>query len=177
MAKNWLTKKQVLNIGEEDLPLMVLSFNKRSLISFGITYKTTGDYNHFMWACLPGKFASQDWFFREVPMQKYLKHHRLKFWTNPTWTKRQKDILKLRVRAELVKPRWKTRYDFIAIFGHLIGVTGIQIPWTKICSEHAGYLKLIDPRYDLVNPSPEDVNEWLKLHEDYKVYGRFITED
>jgi hypothetical protein len=176
MNDTYFTKNQVLNLKEKDFPLLTLVFNYRSLISTGITMKTAGAYNHFMWAHRPGHFASQDWFFNEVKAEKYLKNHRMKFWTNKTWTERQKRILQIRIRAEIVNPRWKTRYDLLAIFGQLIGITGIQVPWTKICSDHADYLKLIDSRYDLVHPSPEDVNTWLKGYSDYEVFGRFVND-
>jgi hypothetical protein len=176
MNDTWLTKKQILEIKEKHFPLLVLVFNYRSLISTGITMKTAGAYNHLMWAYRPGYFASQGWFFSEVKMEKYLQSHRMKFWTNKSWTDRQKRILNIRIRAELTKPRWKTRYDVLAILGQAIGITGLQVPWTKICSDHADYLKLIDARYDLVHPSPEDVNTWLKQHSDYEVFGRFVND-
>jgi hypothetical protein len=176
MANKWLTKYEILNLDKEHFPLLVLSYNYRSFISTGITAKTRGAYNHLMWAYRPGIFATQDWWYREVKMQKYLKHHRLKFWTNPAWTHRQKHLLKIRIHAELVKPRWKTRYDLLAILGQLVGITGIQVPWTNICSDHADYLKLVDRRYNLVHPSPASVNAWLKLHSDYKVFGRFVND-
>lgn len=176
MKDRYFTKNEVLNIKEEDFPLLVLVFNYRSFISTGITWRTAGAYNHFMWAHRPGYFASQDWFFNEVKADKYLKNHRMKFWTNNTWKNRQKEILKIRIHAELVKPRWKTRYDLLAIFGQLVGITGIQVPWTRICSDHADYLKLVDNRYDLIHPSPEDVNTWLKDHPGYEVFGRFVKD-
>lgn len=176
MSENWFTKDDILNLDQEHFPLLVLSYNYRSFLSVGITWKTEGAYNHLMWAYRPGIFATQDWWYREVNMEKYMTSHRLKFWTNKNWQKRQKQILNIRIHAELVKPRWKTRYDLLAILGQAIGVTGIQVPWTNICSDHADYLKLVDPRYNLVHPSPQDVNEWLKLHEDYQVFGRFVND-
>lgn len=174
--KIWLSKEDILNIDSSDFPLLVLSYNYRSFISTGITHKTSGAYNHLMWMHKRGLFASQSWWYKEVPMEKYLTHHRLKFWTNKNWKHRQKEILKIRIYAELCKPKWKTRYDLLAIFGHLVGITGIEVPWTKICSDHANYLKLVDNNYGLVRPTPEDVNRWLKTQPGYQVFGRFITD-
>jgi len=165
-----------MNIPNEDLPLAVLSYNYRSFISTAITIRESGSYNHFMWMHEPGKFATQDWWFREIKAEKYLKHHRLKFWYDPAWSNTQKILIKERIYAELSKPKWKTRYDLLAIFGQLIGITGIQIPWTKICSDHAKYISIIDPRYNLEHPDPEDVNQWLKNHPNYFVYGRFSND-
>ena len=176
MSEKWLTKDEILNLDEEHFPLLVLSYNYRSFLSTGITWKTSGAYNHLMWAYEPGIFATQDWWYRTVKMEKYLRHHRLKFWTNETWTDRHKRILKIRIHAELKKRPIETRYDLLAILGQAIGITGIEVPWTKICSDHADYLKLIDRRYDLIHPSPEDVNTWLKQHPDYKVFGRFVND-
>lgn len=172
----WFTKKQILEIKQEDMPLLVLSYNYRSFFSTGITHKTSGAYNHLMWAHRPGYFASQDWWFKEVPMEKYMKHHRLKIWTNPDWHQVHKSLLLLRIDAELKKPAWKTRYDVLAILGHAIGITGLQVPWTKICSDHADYLQIVDNRYNLKNPTPADVNEWLKKTSGYKVFARFIND-
>jgi hypothetical protein len=176
MSERWFTKDEILNLDKQHFPLLTLSYNYRSFISVGITSKTRGAYNHLMWAYKPGIFATQDWWFRQMKMQKYLKHHRLKLWTNKDWSKKQKDFLKIRIHAELIKPKWKTRYDLLAIFGHLIGSTGIQVPWTKICSDHAEYLRLVDRRYDLVHPTPSDVNNWLKSHSNYQVFGRFVND-
>jgi hypothetical protein len=172
----WMTAEQILKIKEEHFPFLVLSYNYRSFISTGITHRTTGAYNHLMWAHRPKFFATQDWWFREVPIEKYMKSHRLKFWTNEGWTKVHKQVLKKRIYEELDKTAWETRYDLLAIFGQWIGWTGLQVPWTKICSDHADYLKLVDSRYQLKHPSPADVNRWLKTVPDYKVYARFIND-
>ncbi len=172
----WFTKDQILNIKEKNLPLLVLSYNYRSFISTGITHKTAGAYNHLMWMHRPGFFASQSWWFKEVPAEKYLRHHRLKFWTKADWKPLDKHLIKLKIDLELDKKPWKTRYDLLAILGQAIGITGIQVPWTKICSDHAEYLKIVDDRYNLVRPAPADVNRWLIKTSGYKVFARFIND-
>lgn len=171
-----LTQRQIETIPDEYYPLAVLSYNYRSLISTSITSITRGNYNHFMWLFRPGYFASQSWYFKEIPVKKYCKNHRLKIWYNPEWTSMKKYIVKTCIRAELCKPKFRTRYDFLAIMGQAIGLTGLQIPWTKICSDHAAYIQRIDKRYILKNPAPSDLNEWFKKTEGYKVFGRFITD-
>ena len=172
----WLTDAEIMAIPQENLPLLVLAFNYRSFFSVAINKRKSGDYNHLMWMHRPGKFASQDWWYKEVPAQKYMTNHRLKFWHNPSWTPEQKIMLQTKIFTELAKPRWKTRYDVLALFGQLIGVTGIQLPWTNICSDYAKYLKIVDADFNLKNPAPSDVNKWLTDNHRYFVYGRFVTD-
>jgi len=172
----WLSKDDILGLPEDVFPLAVLSFNYRSFISTGINIRKNSHYNHFMWAHKPGLVASQGIFFREEKITAYLDHHRLKFWHNPHWTTSDKGILKEAIQRDLDKPKYKTRYDFIAILGQLLGKTGIQVPWTRICSDYADYLKKLDSNYDLQHPAPNDVNNWFATRPDYAVYGRYVKD-
>jgi len=166
---------EVAAIPQEDLPLLVLSSNQQSFLSYAICARTNGQYNHFMWMIRPGYLASQEWWYREIPVQNH-KGSRLKLWHNPNWTKEQREKLAVPVCRYLLKGRWETRYDLLNIVGQLCGYPQVQAPWTKICSEHAENLKLVDPSYDLYNPDPEDVNRWLSERPEYAVYGRYIPD-
>lgn len=167
--------EEVAAIPAADLPLMVLSSSSRSFIAWAIRFRTGGHYSHFMWMHRPGFFASQDWWYREVPVKNY-NGVRLKFWHRPTMSLDKKDLLLARIKSDLSKPKISTRYDLLNIVGQLFGLKKLHVPWTRICSEHAEILKLVDPFYDLCNPHPEEVNNWLKARPRYACYGRYIPD-
>lgn len=35
---------------------------------------------------------------------------------------------------------------------------------------------LVEVRYDLVHPDPEDVNRWLMTKKNFEVYGRYLPD-
>jgi len=162
-------------IPEADLPLLVLSANNMSFLSWAIERRTSSHYAHLMWLHRPGFFATQDFYYRESPIKKY-QGVRLKLWTCPHWKLEHKAQICYRIDEELKKPAWQTRYDFLAIFGQLFGKVHIETPWTNICSDWADLLKLSDTGYNLVHPSPGDVNNWLKTNPRYLCYGRYIPD-
>jgi len=171
-----LTKDEILNIPEEDLPLLVLSFNYRNVISTLINMRKKSHYNHFMLYHRPGFFASQGVSFKEESVENYLNNHRLKFWHNPDWTDDDKKRMQNQIKKWLVKGLVRTRYDWMAIIGQLIGVNSLQNPYTRICSDYVDVVKPIDPDYDLNYPAPNDVNNWLGNNPKYQVYGRYIKD-
>lgn len=174
---NFLTKKQILNIPPTSLPLVVLSYNHQSVIATLINIRRKSRYNHFMWMHRPGFFASQDWTYHEVPIEKYLKTCELKLWTNVNWNKWDRLKITMEINKWLKKPAYSTRYDWIAIIGQLVGLgRSINNPFTRICSDYGSFLKIVDPRYNLEAPAPDQVNRWLKDHDDYKVYGRYVKD-
>ena len=131
-----------------------------------------------MWMHKPGYFASQGTFYTEEPVENYLNNHRLKFWSNPNWTKDERDKIIEEILIWLSKPKFSTRYDFIAILGQLLGIGGLlQNPFTKICSDYGSFLKVVDPNYDLKHPAPDQVNEWfIKNSDRYEVYGKYVRD-
>lgn len=174
-----LTKEEVQNLPINLLPMLVFSTDLTSFLSFGVRARKHSTYSHFMWAHRPGFFASQHLWFKEVPAKDFLKKTSvLKFWTIDGISEEGKQLLIARINEELKKPKWKTRYDILAIFGQLVGFAKIQTPWTKICSEHAQYLSLVDPRYNSDDcVAPNEVNEWLKSTHGYSVYGKYYIEE
>lgn len=177
-----LSEEEVKNLPMNLLPMMVLSTSMVSFFSFGIRAVKRSQYSHFMWAHRPGYFASQELWYKEVPVEKYLNiSNTLKFWAFDGASTLARQILIQRINTELARPKWKTRYDFWAIIGQLFGIERFQSPFTKICSEHAIYLREIDSRYDLDKtcgaPAPSDINEWLKKNTGYYVYGKYQIEE
>ena len=171
-----LTKDEILNIDPEKLPLLVLSSNCQSFIATAINIRRKSRYQHLCWYYKSGKFASQGMFFQLENAENYLTHHRLKFWHNPDWTEFDRNIILAAIQEDLEKPKWKTRYDWLAIAGQLLGLGFIQNPLTRICSDYGSYLKKVDPRYDLKHPAPDQMNAWLKEHKPYQVFGRYIKD-
>jgi len=169
---------EVLEISEADLPLMVFSDHMRSFLSWGIKTHEHGCYNHFMWMINPRKFVSQDWVLHEVPAKDYLKgKHRLKFVRGIDWTPAQKIRIRVALSLALGKPLYKRLYDPLQIFGKVIWCNWLQIPGLNICSDHGYILHKIDPKYNLVHPSPTDINKWTKEHQNkYEVYLRYLPD-
>jgi hypothetical protein len=175
-----MTKDEVRNIPESLLPMPVLSSSGINLFSFGIRAVKKTQYSHFMWMHRPGFFASQSLWFKEIPVDTFMDEPTeiLKFWLIDSPPHTRKIILD-RINFELKKPWWKTRYDVLAIIGQMLRIPSLQVPWMKICSEHAHYLSLVDSRYDLDRtcPAPNEVNEWLKKTSGYNVYGIYSEEE
>jgi len=171
-----LTDKEILNIPEKDLPLLVLSFNSRNILSTLINIRKRSNYNHFMLYHRPGFFAAQGLIFKEFPVTNYLTHHRLKFWHNPDWSALDKVKMQSKIKRWLMLGKFKSRYDLVGLIGQLFGVKSLQNPYTKICSDYIDLLKEVDSEYKLKYPAPNDVNAWLKDHSRYQVYGRYIRD-
>jgi hypothetical protein len=177
MAKETVctTIDEIEAIPQEMLPMLVLSANNKSFLSWAIERRTNSHYAHLMWLHRPGFFATQDLWYRESPIQKY-KDVRLKLWHNKLWRPQDKAQIIFRINAELDKSKWETRYDFLAIAGQLLGFAHIENPWAKICSDWANLLKLSDKDYNLEHPDPGDVNQWLKEHEKYVCHTRYLPD-
>jgi hypothetical protein len=168
-----LSKEDVLNISQENCPMLVFSYGIGSPIATAIAMKEKGFYNHFMWLLEPGVFASQDWLFKKVPAEKYLDKHALKFVYGKNWGLEERKTLAGAITTDLSKPWYKRLYDPIAIVGQALSINWLQIPGVDICSDKAEYLTLVDPDYKLKFPSPTDVNLYTKANGNYAVYGRF----
>lgn len=167
--------KELYQVPLDLMPLLVFCTNFIGLFSYLVRLRTNAIYSHFMWLHEPGKFASQQFTFSSVPVEAYAKC-KLKLIYNPTWTNIQRALLIERIYVEVEKPKWKTRYDYLNLVGQLLGIRYIQDPTCNICSETAGFLKLIDRRYTLCNPTPDEVNGWINQNPDYKLYSRYAPD-
>jgi len=178
-------KKELIEIIQGyGYPQMMLTRNTRSFIGSKISDTTKGFYNHFCWLTSPNKVASQDWIFKEVPLDDYLNEkYVVKFVTDTRWSISTKVRLLLKIREDLNKPWYKKLYDPLAIFGQWSGLKWIQNPMNDICSDKIKILKDVDPDYNLKFPSPTDINAYQKAHqktderEGYLVTGRWMPED
>ena len=173
----------VINIDPKLCPMAVFAFNPSSVFTLGVAARTSGDWSHFMWMIKPGVFASQGLWFQQKTLEDYKKYI-LKFVYNPSWSELDKKILIESLLRDLAKSPWETRYDVLALLGHLTGLKWIQSGRFEICSDSADHLKLVDGRYDLKDPDPTDVNEWMKKYQlsianlnGYLVYGRYFGRD
>jgi len=157
-----------LKIKESDLPLVVFSDHAWGFINWLIKWRTKGRYNHVMMMIEPGKLASQSNVFKSIPMKKYLrKGNRLKFWKFKRLTHHQKDYIKYAVRAELKKPWWGRRYDYLGILGQAVGISKINNPWLNYCSEIVRRFLCTILMGLPYHPSPKELNEVFK-HDRYK---------
>ena len=174
----WLTKDEILNIPQEDLPLLVLSDNVRSFWSYAIKAHQRGSYNHLTWMASPGFLISQDWILHRVPVDKYLDGgHRLKFWTGKNWSAEGKAALCDHLNSQPDWPILKRLYDPIQILGIFIGLRWLQIPGFPICSDHADLIHMVDPAWQhRQHLSPPEVNRLLKQSANGRVYGRFTVD-
>lgn len=173
-----MTFEEVKSIPQEHLPIVVLSADASAFFSSGIRLFKKCYYNHFMWMHRTGYFATQGFTYSEKSVDDYTsKTTRYKFWHNPDWTTADKATMLAEIYKWLEKPAFTTRYDWIAIIGQALGLAWIQNPFTRICSDYGSLLKKVDFRYDLKNPSPDQVNKWLKKWpKTYQVYGRYTPD-
>jgi hypothetical protein len=172
---DFLTRKDVLNIPRELLPMPILSDNLRSFFAWGIKAHTHGNYNHFMWLIEPGVLATQNLLYEKESVEKYFDNNRLKFWYCQ-WSQEQRDKIIEAINYKLSLPWYRRRYDVLAIVGQLFNIESIQNPFVDICSDAGSYIKLVDDRYDLKHPAPADVNRWLESKPEYHVYGRYVPD-
>lgn len=169
----------VLMIPEKDFPFLALTDNMHSLFSAGIKFHEKGSYNHLLWYVSPNVVISQDWLLHRVPAEKYLTgNHRIKLITSPTWRDHERELIKNYLDSEVNKPWYDRLYDPLQIVGLAMGLRWLQIPGkSRICSDHANVLRLVDENYDLEHPSPTEVNKYTKKNDQlYSVYMRFVPD-
>lgn len=139
-------------IPQTDIPLLVLSNQKNSLIAQLINFRThlngVHPYDHAMLCINEGKFVLQDFGgYNEIPMGKYLiKDGELAF---VQLVNSNADFIKAfskSVQKRLLAPWWQKMYDYLGIFGQAIGQSWIHTPGLEYCS--------VDVIRHLVNACP-----------------------
>jgi hypothetical protein len=160
-------------IPHDRMPLIVFSDLSSGLIQFLIKWRTNSSYNHVMLQLTPGEYVSQGNVFSRIPIWRYIKKNaRLKFWEIKDLTKYERRKFYELVDADIKLPWWRRRYDYLGVFGQLLGIVKINNPRTMYCSERvAKYLTLIGiemPKH----PSPADLNQLFKANPRFSVYGR-----
>lgn len=165
-----------LEITKKELPILVLSDDVRDPVSFVIKVHDKGNYGHTMWWIEPEVLASQGGLYKRVPLEKYLSgRHRLKFW-QPNLTGSEKIELIRTINAKLDQPWWFRTYDYVGIFGQLVRLKSIQIPFQNYCSERdARYIRKYIPEIPL-RPSPSELNRACEKIKKMKYYGHFVND-
>lgn len=182
-------------IPEEMFPLIVFAANSWSPISFLINWRTRGNYNHVMWMRRPGFFVSQNTFYSEIPIKKYMgAGDRLKFVRILGLTEDGRKAIINQIDDELKKPAIKRFYDYVGIIGQATGLKFINIPFLGYCSERVpASLKMAMTRCPEGFPpplngiiknvpyktSPQQFNEYLHdFHAtNFPVYGKWEHDD
>lgn len=178
--KVYYCKEDVMNIKQDQLPLLVLSRSYYSHFATEISIFDKSVWNHFMWMIHPGKLVSQDAIFHEVPAEDYLSgKYQLKFWTSRSWSAQSRLTLIDALEDELAEPWWKHRYDVMQIIGIKLHIRMLQIPWMRICSDWADYIKVLDKEFAGKHLTPGEVDRWCRdqMQRGYEVSGRYYPLD
>lgn len=160
---------------DRDLPLLVLTDNLTSYVSWRIKRHTRGNYNHVMWLMDQGQVASQDLFFHKTSIEPYLNgKYRVKLWWSPEWKLWDRVRLRVALNQALQRPPRLRRYDVLGILGQYIRVPALNRPRLNYCSEIAAeVLREVEPGYQAKHPSPADINRWCKGQPHMQVYGLY----
>lgn len=167
-----LTATQIESIPANELPLLVLSDNLRSWLSWRIKRHTGGYYNHAMWMHRTGRVVSQDRRLIERPVADYLKgNHRIKLWSGG-WTRDTRLLMQLRIALQL--RNGERHYDWLGIIGQRLRLPWLNLPGRFYCSEHvASILRLAEPGFSNWHPTPGAIDAWCKASPQMRVYGLF----
>jgi hypothetical protein len=181
MSDEFLTLDELKKIPLDEYPFIVFADNIRGLFSWAVKVRTKGSYGHLMWLTDRNTLATQSWYFHKATLDDYSECN-MKFVSNPSWTRDEKNKLLNAIFFDLQKPWYKTIYDFPAIVGQLFGLDWLQSKKNRICSECINYLGLVDLEFSewfLIEhtPNPSEVNLWTKARGDrFKVRGRYSPD-
>lgn len=160
-----------LKIKPEDLPMVIVTDDRRGWLGWIIKNHSHGNYNHIMEMLNPGYVVSQDpGGYKEVPIEKYMKDFIfMKFWKYKDITTEQKKKWFGVVRYDLNQP---SGYDFLGLIGQLLGLRWIQDSRRRYCSERvAEHLRFVLDFQIPKQPTPSDINALLKTIPSMEVYG------
>ena len=155
---------------ENDLPIIVLSDDRRGFFGWAIREHTSGNWNHSFIMHRPGIIATQGFhLFKKLPIDAYLKSSQmLKFWRIKNLSILEKTVIITAIEKRLALPWWRRGYDWVGIIGQALRLNFIQNPLQTFCSEQAriDYVSRI-PRADkfvIRQPSPSAIDFLFKLH-------------
>lgn len=177
MSKQWIDPKK---LKEDDLPLIVLSDDRRSFIGWAIKAHSSGNYNHIMELYRPETLASQDFRgFRELSIDKYMKSFMfLKFWRVKIMTKEQQEAWISSVKEDLLAPWRERRYDFLGLLGQLLPgkwTRSLNNPRTRYCSERVAVrLRKIFNSNIPKHPNPSELDELFKTMPEMECLGYWV---
>lgn len=162
-----------LDISEKDLPLIVLTDDRRGFLSWIIKRRTGRNYAHIMEMSRIGYFASQNFGgFKEVPVIRYMKSQIiLKFW-KPRLTDEQKKLWIDMVKADLKAPWINRRYDWLGVIGQALGIRWLQIEAMKYCGERLNArLRFVYKTLFPYQQTPGEQNEMFKKDIRFDLFG------
>lgn len=161
-------------IKSNDLPVIVLSDDRRSFLSWGIKNHSHGNYNHIMELFEFGELATQNFNgFRKVNIGKYIQpQYHLKFYKcTKADLKKQIEWIRL-INAELNEVWWKKKYDFLGIVGQVLHIRWIQNPFARYCSERvAEHLRKLFGFNISKRPTPSELNTYFRNNPDFELLG------
>ncbi len=155
-------------------PQCVFADNAQGIFSLLVKKRTSGYYGHFCWLIQKNVLASQWFYFQRQTLDHYKGAH-LTFVANEKWGDLERLNMLIAINKDLDLPAWQTRYDVIGVIGELLGFKWMNRKGLDFCSERGRYLKIIDPRYDLQHPDPQELREWTK-RAGYTVTGRYSPD-
>ncbi len=167
-----------LELKQEDMPVVVLSDDRRGLIPWAIKAHTHGNYNHIMLMVTPKFFFTQGILLSNVPVEKYMKDFSFLKFYKLLIPQELKDIIIEQAKADLKKPWWKRLYDGLGIFGQLLpGKWGriINIPGLNFCSEDTrNRLYRVGFKYP-VRPNPAEMEALLSKDPNAQLLGYWFN--
>ena len=136
-----------------NLFVIMLVDGRQSIPAWAIKWDTGGNYNHTATIRKAGLVDSQDMFFHEVSLNKYMvSGNMLKFWVIKDLTIDEWNIINTAIQNDINLPPWKRFYNYLGIVGQFLRLPWISFPGTYFCSERVSkYLRLI-PRLDSILP-------------------------
>lgn len=155
-------------------PQMVFSDNAQGIFSLLVKKRTSGYYGHFMWLIGKNQLASQWFYFQRQALDHYAGAH-LTFVADPKWSELDRKVMLVAITLDLEKSAWQTRYDVIGVLGELFGLDWMNRKGLKFCSERGDYIKLVDQRYNLKAPDPQELRDWTKKA-GFQVTGRYSPD-
>lgn len=177
-------------IPQSDLPLFVFSDSATDLVSFLITWRTKGIWNHAMSLTTAGKLDVQSWTYSQVKMETYMKKgSRLDFYCLVNATPQTIIWAQAYVYKRLKSHWWVRIYDWVGIFGQAIGIPAIHTPGLEYCSvDVTNLLKNIvctlPPHdQDVIYAIPDEINpqslhDYMVAHpEVFKEYAFYESDE
>lgn len=156
---------------EERLPLVVLTDNLFSFVSWRIRVHTLSAYNHVGVCVRPRRVAEQGWRFREADLAGYLEgRHRVKLW-RADWANEEQCAQMRQATEELLERRG--RYDWLGIVGQALGWRWLNSR-RHYCSEAVAWVLRAGGYAGLdAHPSPGDLDRAFRESSGWTCIGVF----
>lgn len=178
-------------ITQADMPLIVLSEQANSFVSFLIDWRTRGNFDHAMLAINEGQFCVQGFTgYKQEKMDLYLiKGGYLKFIQLVNANDNFKYYFTQSVQNRLALPWYRKLYDVVGIAGQALGLQWLHTPGLEYCSvdviRHLKNASTSLPAHDMgvinaIPPetNPQDLDNIIHEHpEIFSVYGVWSADE